>query len=353
MSVEKKSFGHMPDGREISLYLLKNKAGVEASVTDLGAIWVGLLAPDKNGVMADVVLGYDSGEEYLVNGPHLGSIVGRIANRTGGAGFCLHGKNYVLEKNDGDNNLHSGTDYYDRRLWKAEELPEENGVRFFLESPDGDQGFPGNLKLSVTYELTEDSMLLLTYRAVSDQDTPLNLTNHGYFNLAGHEKGSVLSHEVQIEADFFTPSAADSIPTGEVRTVSGTPMDFRVFKEIGRDISVAFDQLQQAKGYDHNWCLRHEPGEFALAAMAREKESGRCLKVYTNRPGVQFYTANWLGGEKGKNGSVYEDRDAFCFETQDWPDAVNKPHFPSPVIKAGEEFVSRTGYQFTVSGDES
>lgn len=346
MELKQERFGAMPDGKTISLYTLTNQAGVSASFTDLGAIWVNMLVPDKEGRMADVLLGYDDGDGYLVNGPHLGSVVGRIANRTAKAEFSVGGRRYRLTKNNGENNLHSGLDYFDKRLWKAAAAPESGSVTFTLESPDGDQGFPGNAVISVTYTLTEDSCVEILYEATCDQDTPMNLTNHAYFNLAGHDQGSVLSQKVQILADFFTPSAADSIPTGEIRSVAGTPMDFREFKEVGKEIEAEDTQIRQGKGYDHNWCLNHESGVYSLAARAVDEESGRGMEVYTDLPGMQFYTANWLGGEKGKRGAVYEDRDALCFETQFFPDAVNKPQFPSPVIKAGEKFVTRTGYRF-------
>lgn len=345
MAVKKEAFGAMPDGREITLYTITNENGVSASFTDLGAIWVKMLVSDKNGAMADVLLGYDTGAEYLVNGPHMGSIVGRIANRTGGARFTVNGKEYTLEKNNGENNLHSGPDYYDKRLWASKEAGEDS-VAFFLESPDGDQGFPGNARISVKYTLTADNTVEILYVAECDKDTPMNLTNHGYFNLGGHDAGSVLNHKVQILADMFTPSAADSVPTGEICLVEHTPMDFRTFKTIGQEIDSDYIQLVQGKGYDHNWCLNHVPGVYSLAATAVDPASGRAVDVYTDLPGVQFYTANWLNGEKGKGGAVYEDRDAFCFETQMYPDAVNKPQFPSPVIKANTTFISKTGYHF-------
>lgn len=349
MAVRKEAFGIMPDGREISLYTIENQNGVSASVTDLGAIWVRMLVPDRDGNVSDVLLGYDDAEGYLVNGPHMGSVVGRIANRTGGACFLLNGKEYKLEKNNGENNLHSGPDYFDRRLWFGKESGEDSVV-FFLESPDGDQGFPGNAKISVKYTLTEDDTLEISYLAVCDQDTPMNLTNHAYFNLGGQGSGSALDHVVQIHADFFTPSGVDSVPTGEILSVENTPMDFRKPKPIGAEIGCDYNQLIQAKGYDHNWCLNHVPGVYSFSASACDPESGRAVDVYTDLPGVQFYTANWLGGEKGKGGASYGERDAFCFETQMYPDAVNKPQFISPVIRAGETHVTRTGYHFYCTG---
>lgn len=345
MAVKKEAFGTMPDGREISLYTVTNKNGLSASFTDLGAIWVRMMVPDKDGAMDDVLLGYDNGDGYLGNGPHMGSVVGRIANRTGNASFRLDGRLYTLGKNDGKNNLHSGPDYFDKRLWMGTASGEDT-VAFFLESPDGDQGFPGNAKITVKYTLTAENTVEITYIFCCDNDTPMNLTNHAYFNLGGHSSGSVLNHRVQIHADMFTPSAADSIPTGEICMVEKTPMDFRTLKPIGAEIDSDYVQLLQAGGYDHNWCLNHIPGVYALAATAVEENSGRAMDVYTDRPGMQFYTANWLEGEKGKDGTVYGKRGAFCFETQMYPDAVNKPQFASSVIFAGRTYISKTGYHF-------
>jgi len=347
MAVKKEAFGAMPDGREISLYSITNKNGVTASFTDLGAIWVRMIVPDRDGRMEDVLLGYDSGADYLVNGPHMGSIVGRIANRTGGARFKVNKTEYFLGKNDGENNLHSGPDYYDKRLWMVEEAGEDS-VAFLLESPDGDQGFPGNAKILVKYTLTDDNTVEITYVTESDQDTPMALTNHGYFNLGGHGAGSVLDHKVQIMADMFTPSSADSIPTGEILPVENTPMDFRTSKALGCSIDCDYPQLVQGKGYDHNWCLNHIPDVYSLAAVAYDPKSGRAMDVYTDMPGVQLYTANWLNGEKGKDGVIYNSREAVCFETQFYPNAVNTPQFASPVIKAGVPYVRKTGYHFYI-----
>lgn len=348
MAIKKERFGAMPDGKEISLYTITNSHGLSASVTDLGAIWVRMLAPDRDGNFDDVLLGYDGGDGYLVNGPHLGSVVGRVANRTGGACFHLDGKEYLLAKNDGENNLHSGPDYFDKRLWEAAVGADERSVMFSLESPDGDQGYPGNARISVIYRLTEEDCLEITYHASCDQATPMNLTNHAYFNLAGQGNGNVLSQKVRILADFFTPNSADSIPTGEIRTVAGTPMDFRGEKALGREIDADFSQLKNARGYDHNWCLSHEAGVYSLAVTARDEGNGRLMEVYTDLPGVQLYTANWLDHEAGKNGAVYGPREAFCFETQFYPDSLNKPQFMSPIIRAGEVFTTKTGYRFLV-----
>lgn len=351
--ITKEFFGTLPDGREATLYTLTNANGLSASVTDLGAAWVRLLAPDRNGETADVLLGYDNAADYLHNGPHLGVIVGRVANRTGDACFTVDGKRYELAKNDGENNLHSGPDYYETRLWDADILTDaENTVAFSLVSPDGDQGYPGNLKIRVVYRLSDSNMLEIGFEASCDRKTPLNLINHAYFNLAGHAAGPVLSQEARIHADYYTVPDAHSIPTGEVRPVASTPLDFTDWHAIGERIDADYAALEDACGYDQNWCLSHPRGEFALAAEARDPESGRVLKVYTDLPGMQFYTANFLGGETGKGGVTYERRGAFCFETQQFPDAVNKPHFPSPILIPGQIFTSKTGYRFLTDRTE-
>ncbi|MCI7796939.1 MAG: galactose mutarotase [Lachnospiraceae bacterium] len=345
MSIEARTFGTMTDGRNVTLFTITNKNRLSASVTDLGAAWVSMLAPDRDGKLVDVILGYDDAAGYLSDAPHLGAVVGRVANRTGNAAFTLNGINYALGKNDGENNLHSGPDYYDKRLWQAAPVGEDTVV-FFLNSPDGDQGYPGNAKITVKYTLTEENTVEITYMIICDQDTPFNMTNHAYFNLAGHNAGNIGTHVMQICADFFTPSDAASITTGEIRPVEKTPMDFRIPKEIGRDIDAEYDQLLQAAGYDHNWCLNHLPGVYSLAANAADKTSGRAMSVYTDLPGVQFYTANFLGGERGKGGAIYERRGAFCLETQMYPDAINKPQFASPIVKAGETRMTKTGFHF-------
>ena len=309
-----------------------------------------MLVPDRDGNMADVILGYDDLASYQANTPHFGAPIGRNANRIGNAVITIDGKDYKLEANNGPNNLHSGPDLYHSRLWEswAYETAEGRRLDFFLNSPDGDQGYPGNAIVSVTYTLTDEDMLTLTYRVLSDADTPVNLTNHGYFNLLGNNGGSVLEHQARILADFYTPSDETSIPTGEILPVKGTPMDFTDFHVIGERIDEDFDQLVQGHGYDHNWCLSHVRGDFALSAQIFSEESGRAMDVYTDQPGVQFYTANWLEQGNGKSGAFYHARTAFCFETQNFPDAVNKPHFPSPIVKAGKEWKSVTGYHFYI-----
>lgn len=353
MAINVERFGETRKGQQADKYTLTNEHGVSASFTNLGGTWISMLVPDKNGKMADVVLGYDNLESYLKNPAHFGAIIGRNANRIGGAGFTLNGENYVLAENDGKNNLHSGPDFYHGRIWEVELDESSLGSRisFSLFSPDGDQGFPGNAQITVSYTLTQDDAVIIDYHMISDADTVANFTNHSYFNLAGHDQGDVLSHQVWIDADYFTPADAGSIPVGTLMPVKGTPMDFTVKKEIGMEIGTDFEALLLGKGYDHNWVLNHcTPGETALCAKAWDPASGRCMEVYTDLPGIQFYTGNFLKREvvgPGKDGAAYDARNAFCFETQYYPDAVNKPSFPSPVLRAGEEYKTTTIYRFT------
>ena len=350
MAYTKVKFGELPDGRQVDLYTLTNAQGISASFTDLGGVWVSMMVPGRDGTMEDVVLGYDTVEKYLQNPPHLGAPIGRNANRIGGAKFTLNGVTYELAVNNGPNNLHSGPDLYHERLWETEvdECSLGTRISFSLMSPDGDQGYPGNAEITVSYTLADDNSLIIDYHMVSDQDTVANFTNHAYFNLAGHGAGEILQQEVWIDADTFTIADADLIPTGELTPVEGTPMDFRVMKAIGRDIGADYEPLVTAGGYDHNWVLNHPAEEVSLAARAKDPASGRVMEVYTDLPGMQFYTANFLKPEiEGKEHAVYDKRGAYCFETQYYPDAINKPEFPSPVLMAGEEYKTRTIYHFT------
>ena len=351
MAIEKNSFGKMPDGTEVYKYTLTNKNGVSASFITLGGVWVSMVVPDKDGSMADVVLGYDDLDSYRRNPAHFGAPIGRNANRIGGAVITIDGKDYKLEANNGPNNLHSGPDLYHDRVWDCAASETEAGSRldFYLESPDGDQGYPGNARITVSYTLTDEDSLVLDYHMVCDKDTVANFTNHSYFNLAGHDSGDVMKQEVWLNASRYTPADEVSIPTGEIAPVAGTPMDFTEMKAIGRDIGADFEALVFGKGYDHNLVLDKEEGELALAAKAMDPASGRVLECYTDLPGIQFYTANFLQDEMpGKGNARYDYRHAFCFETQYFPDAVHKPQFPSPLLKAGDEYRTRTVYQFLV-----
>lgn len=349
MAYKKELWGNMPDGREVYLYTLVNRNGVSASFTNLGAVWVNMNVPDRDGNVVDVVLGFDSADEYLINPPHFGAPIGRNANRIAGAKFTINGKDYKLEPNNGPNNLHSGPDLYQSRLWdsEAEENDLGTSVSFSLFSPDGDQGFPGNANITITYTLTPDNSLDISYHMICDADTVANFTNHSYFNLDGHDGKDTLKQRVWIDADTYTRAVEGSIPTGEFTPVKGTPMDFTVMKPIEQDIHEDYEALVFGGGYDHNWVLNHPQGEVSLCAASESDKTGIRMEVYTDLPGIQFYTANFLKNMTGKGGAVYEKRCCYCFETQYYPDSVNKPEFQSPVLKAGEEYKTTTIYKFS------
>jgi len=346
MAVTKELFGKTTNGQEISRYYISNSKGMKAGVINYGAILVNLFVPDKDGNMADVVLGYDTLEPYFTNGSFLGATVGPNANRIGGASFELNGQKYQLDVNDGSNNLHSHMDYgYHKCVWEAVE--QEDGVMFVLEDADGNMGFPGNKKISVTYTVTENNELKIHYQGSSDKDTILNMTNHTYFNLNGHDAGTILNHELMIKASGYTPVIDDkAIPTGEVATVEGTPFDFRVEKPIGRDIEEEFDQLIFGQGYDHNFALDKETDGVEKIATAYSADSGITMEVYTDCVGVQLYTGNFLEGDLGKAGHHYERRAGFCLETQFFPNSINEPNFLRPVTEAGEKYQTQTIYKF-------
>lgn len=351
MGCTKTEFGKLEDGTAVYRYTLTNEQGASASFTDLGGIWLTMVVPDRDGKMADVVLGYDTVQGILTGPGHPGEPVGRNANRIGGAKFTLNGVAYELEKNSGGkHNLHSGPDYYRNRVWEAHVEEEDMGTRisFSLFSPDGDQGYPGNADITVSYTLTPDNSLKLDYHMVSDKDTVANFTNHAYFNLAGHDSGNAMNQKVWIDADAFTVTDRDSIPTGELAPVKGTPMDFTEMKPVARDIEADYEQLKWAGGFDHNWALNHPAGEVSLCAKAADEASGRVMEVYTDLPGVQFYTANSMATDMGKGKTAYHKRDGYCFETQYFPDSVNKPEFASAFLKAGEEYKTTTIYKFSV-----
>jgi aldose 1-epimerase len=304
---------------------------------------------DQDGQLADIVLGYDNPVSYEGNVPGFGAMIGRHANRIGDAEFVLNGTTYMLAKNDGKNNLHSGPLGYQKRIWDAQEEESEDGVciAFTLHSPDQDQGYPGNLDVKVSYTLTEDDRLILAYEAKSDADTVFNMTNHSYFNLSGHDSGDVLSQKVWIDSDQITDADQESIPHGGYLAVQGTPMDFNVMKPIGEGIDADYEQLVFAGGYDHNWVLKTKKGELSLVAKMADDQSGRMMEVYTDLPGLQFYTGNFLDGtEKGKGGVVYQRRAGACFETQFYPNSPNVPEFPSCILKANQVFRTKTVYKF-------
>ena len=331
----------LPDGNHAKIITIQG-GGLVARVMDFGATLVSLLVPDRNGRMEDVVLGYDRAWDYAVNASNLGATVGRNANRIGGAKFTLNGKEYRLSPNDHEvNNLHSGPDIYNHRPWVAEKVTDSS-ITLYQESPDGDQGYPGTAQIRVTYELREAGVLRITYEAVSDQDTVFNMTNHSYFNLAGHHKPEkAMAQVLWMPAAFFTPADENSIPTGEKRSVEGTPMDFREPKALNADIGSDFYALNLQNGYDHNFQVAGNP-----CAILSEPDSGRVMEVHTDCPGLQFYSGNYLD-KMGKDGVHYTYRGAVCLETQFFPDAVNKPQWKQPFYKAGETYRSVTEYRFS------
>lgn len=343
-AVRVETFGSTSKKEEAVLYTLTNENGMSASITNYGAALVKLNVPDKEGKLRDVVLGYDDVTGYEKGGGSFGAPVGRNANRIGGAVITIQDKTYELEKNDNGNNLHSGTNYYNKRIWNVGEKTDSK-IEFVLHSPDGDQGYPGTLDMHITYELTEDNELRLIYDAVPDQDTIINMTNHSYFNLDGHDSGNVLKELVTLDADYFTRADAQSIPTGELVDVTGTPMDFRMPRALGEAIDTDYEAVRLGKGYDHNWVLKNN-GKFDKVAQAVSEKSGIVMEVWTDLPGMQMYTANFLDNEHGKNGAVYGIRDAVCFETQYFPDAVHHENFASPICKKGMPYHTVTSYKF-------
>lgn len=346
MGMEKREFGMTPDGRKITLYVLSNQNGMQACVTDYGAILTGLTVPDRDGAAADVVLGFDSPEGYFTNPSFFGATIGPNANRIGGAAFVLDGTRYELDKNDGENNLHSHRQLgYHKRLWTAE--AEDSSVTFSLKDEDGSMGFPGNRIFHVTYTLDDANRLTLHYHGTSDRPTIINFTNHTYFNLCGHGAGSIEDHVLCLKASRYTPADKGSIPTGEIVPVAGTPMDFTTPHRIGERIDEPFEQLEFGGGYDHNWVIDGCSGEIRQFAELTAPGTGRVLKAYTDLPGVQFYAGNFIDPQKGKEGAAYGRRSGMCLETQFYPDSANKPAFPSAVFGPGREYDSTTIYEFT------
>lgn len=346
MAVSVKEFGKTPSGERIHLYTIENAQGMVAQVMNYGAILVRLTAPDKAGNMEDVVLGFDRAEQYFANYSFFGATVGPNANRTGNAQFCIDGKRYGLDVNDGVNNLHSHIEKgYHKRIWDAE--TGKASVRFSLKAAAGDLGFPGNREVSVTYTLTEQGRLELHYHAESDENTLINMTNHTYFNLEGAGNGNIEEHTLWLKASHYTPVAEGAIPTGEIASVSGTPMDFTTPQKVGSRIREDFDQLKLTGGYDHNWVIDDFDGSVQLFAEVKAAESGRVLRAYTNLPGVQFYAGNFIDRQTGKGGAEYGPRSGLCLETQFYPDTANKPQFPSAVFGQDRIYDYTTVYEFS------
>ncbi len=342
--VIKQPFGKTSDGTAVDLYTIKSGA-LEARIMTYGGIVVSLKVPDKSGKSADVVLGYDSLDGYLANSPFFGALVGRYANRIGGAKFVLDGKTYSTPKNDGVNTLHGGPKGIDKAVWRAKEIP--HGIELTHVSPDGDSGFPGNLTIVVRYTLSGKD-LKIVYSATTDKNTVINLTHHSYFNLKGQGEGDILQHQLQLNASRYTPVDDNLIPTGELAPVEGTPFDFRKLTVIGARIDNDNDQLKKGHGYDHNWVLDSGGGKLSQTAEVYETTTGRVMQVWTDQPGIQFYTGNFLDGTiTGKGGKVYQKRSALCLETQHFPDSPNHPSFPSTELKPGQTYHTVTIYRFS------
>jgi aldose 1-epimerase len=343
--IEQKKFGSLPDGTAINIYTLSN-GRVTAKVMDYGTILTELWVPDRDGKATNVVMGFDNLDQYAKGHPFFGAVAGRVANRIGDAKFTLDGKEYKVAANNGKNHLHGGLKGFDKAVWKSKPIQNSDGsasVEFTYISKDGEEGYPGNLSTKVVYTLTPNDELRIDYTATTDKATPVNLTNHSYFNLAG--SGDVLDHEMMIAADRYTPSDSGLIPTGEIAPVKGTPLDFTKPHKIG-------ERIQQLKpnpgGYDHNFVLNNGGKSLALAARVHEPKSGRTMEVWTTEPGVQLYTANFMDGKlTGTGGVRYVQHGAFCLETQHFPDSINKPNFPSVVLRPGETYKTTTAFRFS------
>ena len=347
--IAKEPFGTTPDGQAVDIYTLHNDKGAEARIMTYGGILVSLKVPDKNGQLGDVVLGYDNLDSYVKNSPYFGALIGRYGNRIAKGHFTLDGTTYTLATNNYPNALHGGLKGFDKRVWSASTNESAHGPQLILKylSKDGEEGYPGNLDVTATYTLMRDNALRLEYRATTDKDTVLNLTQHSYWNLAG--KGDILNHLVMIPADRFTPVDATLIPTGELKPVEGTPFDFRTPTAIGARIGQDDEQLKFGGGYDHNWVINKEFGKLGLMARVNDPESGRVMEVLSTDPGLQFYSGNFLDGTiTGKGGWVYQHRAAFCMEPQHYPDSPNHPEFPTTELKPGQVYHNTIIYRFSV-----
>ncbi len=344
MDIFKEEFGRLPDGTVIDLYTLNNSHGLRARIMTYGAIVVSLEVPDREGKVADITLGYDSLDGYLETTPYFGAVVGRYGNRIAKGRFTLDGMEYTLATNNSENHLHGGIKGFDKVVWTAEPVREDDavGVKLSYLSPDGEEGYPGNLQSVVTYWITEANEFKVTYLAETDRATPVNLTHHSYFNLAGQGTGDILGHELMLSADRYTPVDEGLIPTGELRAVASTPFDFTTPHTVGERIA------QVEGGYDHNFVLNKDGDELILAARVAEPSSGRVMEIFTTEPGIQFYAGNFLDGSiTGKVGKVYHKHYGFCLETQHFPDSPNHAHFPSTILRPGEQYQSLTIHRFS------
>ena len=347
-SKEKKS---MKSEKSLQAFTLQNKNGCEVRITNFGGKVMSLKVPDNAGKMGDVVLGYETPEEYIEGNPFFGAVIGRYGNRVGGASFQLDGKKYELPKNDGDNQLHGGPEGFHNHIWGAEKIEKDGNeaLRLSYVSEDGEMGYPGRMNITVTYILTQDNSLKIEYEATTNKKTVLNVSNHSFFNLKDGGKSKIFDHEIMINADHYTPVSKALIPTGEILSVAETPMDFREAKAMAPVIDSDHPQIKYGNGIDLNWVLnKPQRGSLTLAAKVHEVTTGRIMEVYTTEPGMQFYTGNFLdGSDVGKDGIAYEQRSAFCLETQHFPDSPNKAHFPSPVLDPGETYTQTTIYKFS------
>jgi aldose 1-epimerase len=356
LSISKAHFGDTPEG-PADIYTLKNKSGMEVQISNYGGTVVSIKVPDRNGVFADVALGYDKLSDYFnENNPYFGSIIGRYSNRIDQGKFTLEGQQYVLAQNNNGNHLHGGEKGFDKVLWEAKETKggDALGLELFYRSKDMEEGYPGNLNVKVFYLLNNQNELLIRYEANTDKTTICNLTNHSYFNLAGEGNGDILDHQLMIKADWITPVNKNLIPTGSMMPVKGTPFDFRVPKAIGKEIDAAHEQIKYGLGYDHNFAFGEKNGKRELIATVYEPKSGRYMEVFSEEPGVQFYTGNFLDGTViGKKGHKYGYRSALCLETQHYPDSPNQDKFPSSVLKEREVYKTSTAYKFSTRGSVS
>lgn len=348
--MEIKNFGVTKNGREVNIYTLKNENGMKAEIMNLGATLVSLYVPDKDGKFRDVVLGYDKVADYEEDSNCFGAVIGRNANRIKGTHITIDGFDYILDDNDNGNNLHSGFRGFQREVWSAVyDKNTHNRILFCIDSEEGAQGFPGTVHVTVSYELTKENELILYYEAQTNRKTILNLTNHTYFNLDGHDSGSIENQKLCIRADFYNPVEQKGMcPTGEITSVSKTPFDFRKMKAIGQDINSDFDQLVYAGGYDHNF-VNNNDGKLKMVASALSDRSKIAMDVYTDRPGIQFYTGNFIGKTTGKNNAEYDRRHGFCLETQNFPDAIHHDNFPSAILEPKNKFASTTKFVFYVN----
>lgn len=349
MSITRKKINKTVDGKDIYIYRLSNDNDVNVEIMNYGGVVLSINTPDRYGKTKDIVLGFGDIEDYKTSTVYFGALVGRCANRIQDAQITIDGTVYNLAKNDGNNHLHGGNEGFDKKVWSSE--IKTDGVDEYLQltylSRDGEENYPGNLNVVVNYKLNNENELIIEYKAKSDKDTVVNLTNHSYFNLSGHDAGDILNHKLKIYGDKITTADEQSIPRGEIRNIKGTPMDFTSFRTIGESIDDDYDQLNNGHGYDHNWIINGEENKLNIVAEVYEEKFGRKMDVYSTMPGVQFYSGNFLEGQKGKDGIIYSRRAGLCLETQYYPNALANSSFPNTILKAGEEYNHTTIYKFS------